>query len=365
MLDDLGVPRIVFDEINDSETLASAIYVPQYGEYLVGNTAKEEAVEHPDTTFQGWKQYIGRGGVPGVPTYQAYGMIYDPVTLSQIVLEKIVDYAKDSGETVEDVVITCPAYFDLYQREATKQAGQLAGLNVLAVINEPTAAVWHYCLNHCVEQETKMLVYDLGGSGFNVTVLKVRLVDGIPRVDILYINGDDTLGGRNWDEILCQLILEKIEEEYGIYNAYEDAALEFLWDAEYIKWTLSRRDKAIVRERYDGYVIRVAVTREEFEARTRAKLDQTIRLTDEVLDRVGCSDDGVDVVLAIGGATLMPQVQDMLRRRFGDKVCIDDPKFAVAKGAAMIANGLPDDHTAVVQDDLESGCVQRRGIIGY
>ena len=344
-LDNSSNPKIISDEMNASDTLASAIHVTKDNKFLVGAAAKEEAVTNPDTTFQFWKRYIGRTDIPNMPTYQANGKSYDPVSLSQIVLEKIAEYAKASGETVEDVVITCPAYFDFGQREATKQAGQLAGLNVLAVINEPTAAALYYCANRFAEQNTKVLVYDLGGGTFDVSIIQVRLVDGVRHVDVLATDGDFMLGGYDWDMILYNLILEKYAEQYGISVDDMDDELkrEFRGLTEGTKQKLSRKDNVNIRLSYEGDRVQVEVTREEFEARTRAKLDQSIKLMDKALKDAGCSDDDLDIVLMVGGSTLMPQVQNMLYGRFGDKVQFNEPALAVAKGAALTAGMMIDD----------------------
>ena len=344
-LDNAGNPQVVHDENNASDTLASAIYVTEEGEYLVGAAAKEEAVTHPESTFQFWKRYIGRTDIPDMPTYTANGRTYSPVELSQIVLEKIADYARAAGEDVSDVVITCPAYFDFGQREATRQAGQLAGLNVLAVLNEPTAAALYYCVNRFNEQSTRVLVYDLGGGTFDVSLIEVYMDGETRKVKVLATDGDFMLGGVDWDNCLFELLLQKYAEQYGVTpdSIDEELRREFRGQTENTKQKLSRRDKATVKLAYEGDKIQVEVTREEFEAATRHLLDQTVAMLDSALGSAGCTDSDIDIVLMVGGSTKMPQVQEMLNNRFGEKVQFNEPDLAVAKGAALVANILYED----------------------
>lgn len=344
-LDNAGNPQIIKDDNNASDTLASAIHVTEDNEYLVGAAAKEEAVTNPDTTFQFWKRYIGRTDIPDMPTYAANGRTYSPVELSQIVLEKIADYARAAGEEVNDVVITCPAYFDFGQREATRQAGQLAGLNVLAVLNEPTAAALYYCVNRFNEQSTRVLVYDLGGGTFDVSLIEVYMDGETRKVKVLATDGDFMLGGVDWDNCLYELLLQKYAEQYGVTpdSIDEELCREFRGQTENTKQKLSRRDKATVKLAYEGDKIQVEVTREEFDAATRHLLDQTVAMMDSALGSAGCSDAELDIVLMVGGSTKMPQVQDMLNNRFGEKVQFNEPDLAVAKGAALVANILYED----------------------
>ena len=344
-LDHAGTPRVIHDEENASDTLASAIYIDENDSFLVGAAAKEEAVTHPETTFQFWKRYIGRDDIPDMPVYKANGKEYDPVKLSSILLEKIVRYANASGEDVKDVVITCPAYFNFAQREATKNAGLCAGLNVLAVINEPTAAALYYCANRFQEQSTKVLVYDLGGGTFDVSIIEISLDGETRRCNVLASKGDFMLGGCDWDECLYNLLLQKYSEQYGVAEDAIDDELkrEFRGKAEDAKQKLSRKDKTSVKVFFEGEKISVDVTREEFDAATKHKLDQTVSWIDMALKTAGCTDADMDVVLMVGGSTIMPQVRDMLNARFGDKVQFNEPNLAVAKGAALTASMIYED----------------------
>ena len=344
-LDNMGNPRIITDEAAASDTLASAIYIDEANQFMVGAEAKEMAVTNPETTFQFWKRYIGRDDIPNTPTYMANGVTYDPVSLSTIVLEKIIRYAKDSGEEVENVVITCPAYFDFGQREATKQAGQKAGLNVLAVLNEPTAAAMYYCANRFQEQSTKVLVYDLGGGTFDVSIIEVARANDKLNVNVLATDGDFMLGGYDWDMHLYDLILEKYAEQYGVSvtDIDEELCREFRGKTEEAKQKMSRRDKAVIKIAYEGDKIQVEVTREEFENVTRHRLEQTVSMMNSCMSAAGLTDEDLDVVLMVGGSTIMPQVQEMLHARFGEKVQFNEPNLAVAKGAVLVANALVDD----------------------
>lgn len=227
-LDSNGSPVIIQDDENAKDTMASAIFYLDDGNTVVGEGAKEAGIESPERLCQFFKRYIGREDLKledrdEFERYIIDGTPKDPVELSSIILKKIVEYANAAGEDVHDVVITCPAYFNYAQREATKKAGELIGLNVLGIINEPTAAAMNYSHEKYGEDMT-VLVYDLGGGTFDVTLIRMTMADGVQNVDVLSTEGDDRLGGKDWDDCVRELLIEKLcaETGYGRDDIPED-----------------------------------------------------------------------------------------------------------------------------------------------
>lgn len=339
MLGATGAPEIIADTELGKDTLASAVFFAEDGTVNVGDTAKEEGVAAPERLHQFFKRWIGRGTDPNREHYLVDGQEYDPIELSSIVLGRIINYAKDNGEDVKDVVITCPAYFDYAQRDATKQAGVAAGLNVMAVINEPTAAAINYCVNRFNEDQN-VLVYDLGGGTFDVTLMRMTQNGANRSVDVLGTDGDAFLGGCDWDNELYQLLLAKYEEQYGSSadDMPDDLKALIRGQVEDLKMKLTNKEKAKTKIPYDGENVILEVTREEFENATAGYVDQTIGWLNSVLQKANMTDDDVDVVLMVGGSTKMPMIRGMLSERFGEKAFFGDPDKAVAKGAAIVAD---------------------------
>lgn len=281
------------------------------------------------------------------PDYKHYivdGKEYTPVELSSLVLKRIKEYAKKAGEEVTDVIITCPAYFDYAQRDATKKAGELAGLNVLAVINEPTAAAISYS-NDKYQESQNVLVYDLGGGTFDVTLLKIEIdsTSNEKKIDVIATDGDAFLGGADWDNEMYKLLIEKFREQFDVAEEEIDEELkEMLRSAtEKLKQKLTMQTTVTYKTKYDGEKIQLEISREEFDERTKGLLGKTEQLLNSMMkkaEEVGIRETDIDVVIEVGGSTRMPQVQNFLKERFGDeKVQFYDPDKAVARGAAIVA----------------------------
>ncbi|MCI9375182.1 MAG: Hsp70 family protein, partial [Oscillibacter sp.] len=258
----------------------------------------------------------------------------------------IKEYAEQTGETVDQVVITVPAYFNLAQRAATIQAGEAAGLNVLATINEPTAAALSYCAGS-MNQDQTVLVYDLGGGTFDVTLLQMTAnADGTCDAKVLVTAGDAMLGGTDWDWRMIDLLKQKYAEQTGMDVSEMDQEVINLISgmAEKAKQDLTEMNEATVKFRFSGERIKLVVTREEFDAATVDLLQRTVVLMDGVLQNAasqrGIGEDQVDLVLEVGGSTRMRQVQEMLHSRFSRKTQFYEPEKAVAMGAAIAADML-------------------------
>ncbi len=242
-------------------------------------------------------------------------------------------------EPITDVVITCPAYFGFSQREATRQAGELAGLNVRYIINEPTAAAIFYGITENVSRDQTILLYDLGGGTFDVTVI---VVDAAGNISVICTDGDHNLGGANWDEDLATAFAERFSKEHGTragdLKDSDETWQELLALAEDAKKSLTSKAKHVTRVTYGTNRSRIEMTRGEFDTITGHRLENTITLTKNVLDTA--KDKGqatIDGILLVGGSTYMPQIKERLTKEFPlvNDIRLLDPNQAVAKGAAL------------------------------
>lgn len=348
-----GEVKIIADEEGGSDLLASAVFVKDDGkELIVGEGAKEEGVLEPERLFQFFKRWIGKEKETDYKHYIVDGKEYTPVELSSLVLKRIKEYAEKAGEEVKDVIITCPAYFEFAQRDATKKAGELAGLNVLAVINEPTAAAISYS-NDLYQESQKVLVYDLGGGTFDVTLLKIDIDSNEKKIDVIATDGDAFLGGADWDNEMYKLLIEKYREQFDVAEEDIDEELkEMLRSAtEKLKQKLTMQTTVTYKTKYDGEKIQLEISREEFDERTKGLLGKTEQLLNSMMkkaEKAGIRETDIDVVLEVGGSTRMPQVQNFLKERFGDKVKFYEPDKAVARGAAIVA------YTKAYEEAIES-----------
>ena len=293
---------------------------------VVGETAKEEAVLKPDETVLLVKTLMGK-----TDTAINYNGNRTPEEISSYILKKLAnDASKQLSTEVKDVVITCPAYFGTAERTATKKAGELAGLNVLEIISEPTAAALFYGCTKAQGEKT-ILVYDLGGGTFDVTIMRISS----DKIEVICSDGDHDLGGKNWDELLMRTISDKIREKNKDMEFDEYFQQELRLKAEKIKKLLTSKEKA--KEMFNR--VPVEITREEFDDITGILLNETLNKTEEAM-RIA-ADKGynqIDEILLVGGSTRMPQVFEAISRKYGeDKVKILDPDEAVAKGAAIHA----------------------------
>jgi molecular chaperone DnaK (HSP70) len=299
---------------------------------IVGNTAKESAKVEPHRVVTRIKQSMGDPNF----VFQYEGQAFSPEDISSFILRKVVGDAEIAlGDKITDVVITCPAYFGTPEREATANAGRLAGLNVRAILNEPTAAAIAYGLEQSEDQT--VLVYDLGGGTFDITMIEIK--DRLIRV--ICTGGDHRLGGVLWDEAIVMYLAEQFRTQTGQEaDPLDDPEVlnDLFLQAERGKKTLTQRDKAPFRVTHAGQQARVEQDRDKFEEITKHLLDRTIELTHEMLaDARAKGYDRFDKIILVGGATRMPQVRDRLVAELNMEPEIYDPDEAVAKGAALYA----------------------------
>jgi len=267
--------------------------------------------------------------------FEAFGQTYRPQDVSSFILRKVVrDAEKIVGEEIRDVVITVPAYFGQNEKEATRQAGELAGLNVRHIIPEPTAAALAYGLER--DADEVILVYDLGGGTFDVTLIEVKADE----LNVISTGGDHQLGGKNWDDAVVEFFAQTIAAETGAspeaVTDDQETYQELLNMAERFKRALTSRTAYAEATRFEGERVRVELTREKFDDLTRHLLERTLALTGQELENArGRGYGRVDRLLLVGGSTYMPQVIEAVQARFPIEVRQFDPNQAVAKGAAV------------------------------
>jgi molecular chaperone DnaK len=329
-VDEHGKPVVLANSEGDLTT-PSVVYFEKAENIVVGQTAKEVVAIVPDQCVTTVKRAMGD------PHWERtfFGQAYKPQDISSFILRKVVgDAAQLTGDEIQDVVITCPAYFGFNEREATRQAGLLAGLNVLYVIPEPTAAALAYGIEQ--EQDQVILVYDLGGGTFDVTLIEIKGRE----ITVICTGGDHQLGGKDWDDAVVSYFTQRVEEETGTPadSLLEDQETyqELLNAAERCKKSLSSRESVIEAVRFEGERVRVELTREKFDEITAAYLERTLSLTEQEIAKArekGYSQ--IDKLLLVGGSTYMPQVIAGVKERFPYEVQQFDPNQAVAKGAAI------------------------------
>lgn len=340
-LDRNGNPEVVRNQADASDTLASAVFFESVDNVVIGNSAKDMVETDGERVVQFVKREIGK---PNARTYEFDGKTYTPVEISALILGRLKQIVEEQGGSVDDVVITCPAYFGLEERNATKKAGELAGMNVLNLINEPTAAALSYCARQFQEERT-ILVYDLGGGTFDVTIVKMSLVmnaDGneVQKVTVITTGGNDELGGKDWDDKLFDHILQACCDENGLTPDEIDVETRQLIRSrvETTKKKLSNAETAKVKINVNGAMTTINISREEFENLTSDKVAQTMTYVEDTLQKAGNIE--IDTVLLVGGSTFMPMIRNAVEARFPGKVQIEDPDRAVAKGAAICASML-------------------------
>jgi molecular chaperone DnaK len=324
-----GVPEILPNAEGDRITPSVILF--EDDDVIVGNYAKQAAVVYPEQVVEFVKRYMGDESFK----FSYKGKDYSPAQLSSFILAKLKHDAElRLGHRVEQAVITVPAYFTDVQRRLTIEAGEMAGLQVLKLINEPTAAAFAYGLNNMGKQ-ARVLVYDLGGGTFDVTVVDI----GGNEINVIATDGDHILGGKDFDDRLIQFVADAFKEKHGI-DPLEDLASyhDLRQKCVSAKISLTRRPKVNVFHDYGSKVLRLAVTREQFEELTADLVTRSMDLTKSVLAAANIEPSGIDIILLAGGSTRMPMVRNLLTDLFGKQPATDiNPDECVALGAALTA----------------------------
>lgn len=309
---------------------------------IVGNTAKESSKMYPSDVASFVKRSMGDEFFVFIHEDKEY----TAEEISSYVLRKLVKDAEDKlGEEVKDVIITCPAYFGINEREATKKAGEIAGLNVRQIINEPTAAAVSYGLTDSQEDQT-ILVYDLGGGTFDITMIQISE----NKIEVIVTGGDHTLGGKDWDDAIIEYLVDQYHEQTGndddiLYNPETFQELQLA--AEKAKKTLTHLGKAPISFIHGVERVQVELTKDKFEELTAHLVENTISLTKNMLEEAEKkSIHEFDDIILVGGSTRMPQISDAIQNAFNKTPISYDPDEAVAKGAALFG------HQKIIQEEV-------------
>ena len=367
-----GEPTIIVNAEGD-RTTPSVVGFRADGDRIVGKAAKNQAVTNPVNTVFSIKRFMGRkfdevqseiktvpykvkAGTDGRAVVEIDGVDYTPEQVSAMTLAKMkADAEKYLGEPVTDAVITVPAYFNDAQRQATKDAGKIAGLNVQRIVNEPTAAALAYGLDK-KDQDHKVLVFDLGGGTFDVSLLD--LADGV--VEVLATNGDNHLGGDDWDQRVIDWLADKFNSDNGIDLRKDPMALQRLKEAaENAKKELSSAQQAqinlpfITADASGPKHLDYTLTRAEFERITRDLLDRCKAPVTKALQDAGLQLSDVSEVILVGGSTRMPAVQDLVKSMTGKQPNMSvNPDEVVADGAAVQGGVLTGDVSGILLLDV-------------
>ena len=328
IVDRFGKPVIV-PNADGHPTTPSVIHFYHRDACVVGEEAVKMVVVDPTNVVRFIKRSMGEADF----TLEFFGRSYTPQELSAIILRKLREDAEEAlGREVKDAVITVPAYFNSAQRGATAEAGSLAGLNVLSIINEPTTAAIAYGIER-LGTDRRLLVFDLGGGTFDVTLMEIRGVS----FRTIASDGNAELGGKDWDDRLVNFVAEQFMEKHGSDPRDDPHRYQELYErCLHAKLSLSTRPRAVIPVTYRGHRLVVSVTREEFEGMSRDLVDQCTDTCRLVLERARCSWDDLDEVLLVGGSTRMPMISDRLRSMSGREPAEGvNPDECVALGAAL------------------------------
>lgn len=335
-----------------SRTMPSVVAFTKDKERLVGLLAKRQSIVNPERTISSIKRHMGSGHNVEIDSNS-----YSPQQISAMILQKLKRDAEDYlGEKVTQAVITVPAYFTDAQRQATKDAGKIAGLEVLRIINEPTAASLAYGVDKAGEH--KILVFDLGGGTFDVSILDVGVEDGV--IEVLATSGDNHLGGDDWDQRVIDWLVQEFKKNEGVDLSKDKMALQRLKEAaEKAKVELSSMSETsislpfISADASGPKHLEMTLTRARFEELTRDLLERVVEPTKRAIKDSGLSKEEIGKILLVGGATRMPMVQKKIVELLGKEPTKGiNPDECVAVGAAIQGAILAGDHKDIILVDV-------------
>lgn len=372
------IPKVI--ENSEGARTTPSIIAYTESEILVGASAKRQAVTNPKNTVYAAKRLIGRKfkeeavqkdinlmpysiveAENGDAWVEANGQKLAPPQISAEVLRKMKKTAEDYlGQEVTQAVITVPAYFNDSQRQATKDAGRIAGLEVLRIINEPTAAALAYGVDKSDKKDRKVAVYDLGGGTFDVSIIEIADMDGDKQIEVLSTNGDTFLGGEDFDQRIMDHLVSEFKKESGVDLTKDVLALQRLKEAaEKAKIELSSSQQTAVNLPYvtadatGPKHLNINITRAKLEGLVEDLIQRSIEPCRVAMKDAGVTPADIDEIILVGGMTRMPKVQDAVEKLFGKAPRKDvNPDEAVAAGAAIQGSVLAGDRTDVLLLDV-------------
>jgi molecular chaperone DnaK len=324
-----GVPEILHNA--EGERITPSVVLFEGEEVIIGTYAKQSAVAYPEQVVEFIKRHMGDEDF----SFEYRGEVYTPERLSGFILAKLKHDAElRLGHRIDQAVITVPAYFGDKQRRATIRAGEYAGLKVLALLNEPTAAAFAYGFTNA-DQRKRLLVFDLGGGTFDVSIVQL---DG-REISVMATTGDHQLGGKDWDDALIRYAAEQFRARHGLDPLDDLAAYHDLRQkCTSAKLSLSKRPRVNLFYDYRGKILRLELAREKFEDLSTGLVRRCEALTREVLEDARMTVADVDTVVLAGGSTRMPMIREMIRGMFQREPATDiNPDECVALGAALTA----------------------------
>ncbi|WP_068477074.1 molecular chaperone DnaK [Pseudoclavibacter helvolus] len=349
-----GEPKVITNA-EGFRTTPSIVAFTKDGDVLVGETAKRQAVTNVDRTIGSVKRHMGTTWTKAIDDKK-----YTAQEISARILGKLKrDAEQYLGDKVTDAVITVPAYFNDAERQATKEAGEIAGLNVLRIINEPTAAALAYGLDKGKEDEL-ILVFDLGGGTFDVSLLEVGKDDDFSTIQVRATAGDNRLGGDDWDDRLVKYLITEFKSQTGVDVSNDKIALQRLKEAaEQAKKELSSSTSASIQLPYLSLTengpanLDTSITRAKFEDLTKDLLERTRKPFEDVIREAGIKVDEIDHVVLVGGSTRMPAVAELVKKLSGKEPNKGvNPDEVVAVGAALQAGVLKGERKDVLLIDV-------------
>ncbi|MDI1267543.1 MAG: molecular chaperone DnaK [Polaromonas sp.] len=374
-----NVPRVI-ENSEGARTTPSVVAYLENGEVLVGASAKRQAVTNPKNTLYAVKRLIGRkftekevqkdidlmpykivAADNGDAWVEVHGKKMSPQQVSADILRKMKKTAEDYlGEPVTEAVITVPAYFNDAQRQATKDAGRIAGLDVKRIINEPTAAALAFGMDKQEKGDRKISVYDLGGGTFDISIIEIADVDGEKQFEVLSTNGDTFLGGEDFDQRIIDFIIDEFKKESGVNLKNDVLALQRLKEAaEKAKIELSSSAQTDINLPYitadasGPKHLNIKMTRSKLEQLVEELVERTIAPSRVAVKDAGVASSDIHDVILVGGQTRMPKVQEKVKEFFGKEPRKDvNPDEAVAVGAAIQGQVLSGDRSDVLLLDV-------------
>lgn len=331
-IDEYGKPVIVPNVENQNITPSVVFF--DGDTIVVGEVAKESSKLYPNEVVSFIKRSMGEPDY----VFEFDGKTFRAEEISSFILRKVVqDAEKNLHTTIKDIVITCPAYFGINEREATKRAGEIAGYKVHQIINEPTAAAIAYGSMDDNRQQKTVLVYDLGGGTFDITMIDIKT----DSIEVICTGGDHNLGGKDWDDRVVAFLVQEFQNATQTDEDIledPDTCQDLQLSAERSKKVLSQREKTPILITHGGERVKVSLEKSKFEEITQDLLERTITLTHEMLGEAAKKGyDRFDEIILVGGSSRMPQVSERIRQEFTIEPKVFDPDEAVAKGAAIFA----------------------------
>ena len=363
-VDEHGEAKIIPNNENERIT-PSVVFFENEKNIIVGQNAKDEMELSPNNVVSFAKREMGKNkdnvrsdedyGTP--KPYDFFGKRYAPEEISSMILQKIKQDAEKyfQGQKIEDVVITVPAYFNDSERKATKDAGKMAGFNVLQVINEPTAAAIAYGLSKNASDSQKVFVFDLGGGTFDVTILDIVKNGNTSEINVINSDGDHRLGGKDWDDKIIEYVADEFINRFGEDpRDNKDTKADLRTKSEKVKKSLSDKDSAKLVVRTDENSLKIDISKAKFEEITSDLMSRIEGLCSSVLNLSKLSWSDINTVLLAGGSTRMPMVKNLLKRISGKEIRDDlvNPDECVALGAAVYSTliNMQEDSRSIPQE---------------